>query len=174
MTRQKIDKETEVIIANNTNGGFFYQSPNGALIIDLDEKGDEEYVTLADLKSIMSRKRRILEDLELLIVDVLSDEVTLDDVASYLRISDSYNELKSIADGDISTETIYDFVVNGDREHIARIVKSDKSKIRKRLFEATVEAYRNGDLTDLNKLSDVSNGMGDFDPHNYWKDSDIK
>lgn len=174
MAKTKIDKDVEIIVANNVNGGFFYQSPNGSLIIDLDEKGAEEYVTFSELKSIMSRKRAILEDLTLLIVDVDSDDVTVDDVVDALRLKDVYAELQSIADEEmIDTNTIYSFVTSGDVERIEKITSSPKSKIRNRIYETAVEAYRNRDLTDLNILNAISKNIGTFDTHNYWRDSDI-
>lgn len=175
MARNKINKDVEVVIANNTGGSYFYQSQNGQLIIDLENRGDEDYVTFADIKSIMSRHRKTIEDLDLLIVDVLDDEVTIDDVVEALRVTDSYNELKSISlDGEINVDTIYDFVTKGDPERVKKIAQSEKSKLIHRVAEATIRAFRKDELKDLNKLSSISNGIGHIDPYDYWKDSTIE
>lgn len=174
MKIKKIDKDLEVVIANNTTGGFFYKSPDNTLIIDLDEKGDEDYVTFGQLKTMMSRNRKILKDLTILLVDVTDDEFTLEDVIKALRLNDEYSELKSIAkDGEYDTETIHDFVIESETDRLVKILESKNSKLKHRIFEAAVVAYRSGELSDFNKMQAIARAMGHKDFHNYWMDSEI-
>ena len=68
---RRVDPDTEVIVMNNVKGSFFYKSRDGQTVLDLDEFGDEEYVTFGELKKMLAQKRAILEKLKLLFSIVL-------------------------------------------------------------------------------------------------------
>lgn len=176
MAIKKIDKETEIIIVNNTSGGFFYQSPNGSLIIDLDNHGDEDYITFGDLKTMMARKRGILEKLNLIITEVVDGECTVDDVVEALRLKDTYAELRSLSDDDeietYSIDIIENFVIDNTHEKIQKVLMSEKSKVKGRIFEAAVNLYRGKKLTDYNKMQVIAESMGHKDFQTYWMDSE--
>lgn len=176
MAIKRIDKDVEVIVANNTTGGFFYQAPNGSFIIDLENNGDEDYVSFGDLKSIMARKRKLLENLDLIIIDVLDEEFTAQDVVEALRLTDPYAELSSLKEDEddaITTELIKDFVVSADSDKLVKMLTSPKSKLKNRIFEASVEAYREKDLVDMNKMQAIAKAMGHDEFHAFWQDSEI-
>ena len=176
MAIKRIDKDVEVIIANNTTGGFFYQAANGSFIIDLDNNGDEDYVTFGDLKSIMARKRKHLENLDLIIIDVLDDELTVKDVVEALRLNDSYSELASLKEQEedpFTTELVRNFVVSTDSDKLVKILTSSKSKLKNRIYEASIEAYRDKELVDFNKMQAIAKAMGHGEFHAFWQDSEI-
>lgn len=176
MAIKRIDKDFEVSIISNTRGGFFYSSPNGEFIIDMEDYGDEDYVTFGDLKSLMSRNRKVLTDLSIVINDIIGDEYTLEEVITSLKLQDSYNELLSLDDKKLSEaefidiEVIEDFVDKSDSEQLAKILGNKKSKLRYAIAETCVELYRQEDLTDYNKMKIVSEKLGHKDIQSFWAD----
>lgn len=78
--RVKIDRDLEVAFMNNTNGGFFYKCPKTQNIYDMQEYGDIDYITVDELLTMRNSYRKILNDLWILLIDVNSDEVSIEDV----------------------------------------------------------------------------------------------
>lgn len=171
--RTKIEQDVEIIIMNNVRGSFFYKSRSGDLILDLDEFGDEEYVTFADLKRIMASNRAILETLKIVIVDVDSDDYTIDDVVAALRLSDSYNELKSVCDGEFGMNSISDYINTASEEELGKILSSSKTKLKNNILETAVVMYREGSLTDYNKMKLFAEKIGRKDFSSYWLDANL-
>lgn len=176
MALKRIDKDFEISIINNQRGGFYYASPNGDFIIDMEDYGDEDYVTFGDLKSLMSRNRKLLTDLHIVINDVIGDDYTLEEVISSLKLDDSYNELLSLSEEKLSEadyidiEKIEEFVVEAGSEQIAKILGNKKSKLRYTLAETCVELYRQEELTDYNKMKVVAEKLGHKDIQAFWSD----
>lgn len=176
MARKRIDKDFEVSIINNLHGSFYYSSPNGNFIIDMDEHGDEDYVTFGDLKSLMSRGRKVLQNLNLVINDVVGDEYTLEDVVKSLKLEDSYNELLSLSDEKLSEvdyidiDLISDYVKEAEPEQIAKILGNRKSKLRYAIAEASTELYREGELSDYNVMISIAEQLGHEDVQAFWND----
>lgn len=176
MARKRIDKDFEVSIVNNLHGGFFYSSPNGDFIIDMENYGDEDYVSFGDLKSMMSRNRKFLVNLYLVITDVVGDEYTLEEVISSLKLKDSYDELLSLSDEKLSEvdfidiENVSDFVREAEPEKIAKILENRKSKLRLTIADVATDMYREGDLSDYNIMKVVSEKLGHEDVQSFWAD----
>lgn len=176
MAIKRIDKDFEVSIINNLYGSFYYSSPNGDFIIDMEEHGDEDYVTFGDLKSLMSRNRKILTNLNLIINDVVGDEYTLKDVIDSLKLDDSYNELLSLSDEKLSEtdyidiDLISDFIKESNPERISKILENPKSKLRYAIAESAVELYKNREISDYNVMKNVAEKLGHEDVQRFWND----
>lgn len=176
MAIKRIDKDFEVSIVNNSRGRFFYSSPNGDFIIDMEEQGDEDYVSFGDLKSLMSRSRKFLIDLDIVINDVIGDEYTLEEVITSLKLKDSYDELLSLNGeklsevDNIDITIIEEFVKETKPEKIDKILKNKKSKVRYALAEAIVAMYRDGELSDYNVMKDTAENLGHDDIQAFWTD----
>lgn len=170
---RRVDPDTEVIVMNNVKGSFFYKSRDGQTVLDLDEFGDEEYVTFGELKKMLAQKRAILEKLKLIIVDVDSEDFDADDVIASLRLTDTYNELKSATGGDISATGIENFILNAESKDLEKTLASEKSKLKISILETAVELYRQGKLTDYNKMQVFSRYAGGSNYANFWIDAEI-
>lgn len=176
MARKRIDKDFEVSIVNNLHGGFFYSSPNGDFIIDMENHGDEDYVSFGDLKSMMSRNRKFLIDLYIVINDVVGDEYTLEEVVTSLKLKDSYDELLSLSDEKLSEvdyidiENVADFVREVETEKIAKILGNKKSKLRLTIADAVTAMHREGELSDYNIMKVVAEKLGHEDVQSFWSD----
>lgn len=178
MATKRVDKDFEVSIVNNVRGGFFYSSPNGEFIIDMQDFGDEDYVTFGDLKSLMSRNRKVLTELRVVINGTIDDGFTLEDVIHSLKLQDSYEELLALGDEKladvehIDIELIEDFVQESDAEKIARVLGSKKSKLKRAIAEAAADLYKRDELSDYNKMKAVAEQLGHDDIQSFWADID--
>lgn len=177
MAIKQIDKDTEIVIKNNTHGGFFYQSRNGEMVIDLDEHGDEDRVTFGELVKNASRLRKALKRLNLIIIEVISDDgVTISDVVERLKVKDSYDELLSLS-GDkledvdvIDTDMIEEFVQDSSAERIHKILSNNKSALHYTIAETITELYRRNEMSDLNKTNEVSRLLGYEISSHFWNE----
>lgn len=176
MAIKRIDKDFEVSIVNNLHGGFYYSSPNGDFIIDMENHGDEDYVRFGDLKSLMSKNRKFLINLNIVINDVVGDEFTLEDVIKSLKLQDSYNELMSLGDKKLSEvelidiEIVQDFVKSAGADKIAKVLGNKKSKLRYSIAETCAYLYKEGDLTDYSVMKSVAEELGHTDVQSFWTD----
>lgn len=175
MARQ-IDKDTEIVITNNLHGGFFYQTPNGSLVIDMEDFGSDDYITFGELKTMMARSRKILQNLHVVITSVISDDVTIEDVVTALKLKDSYDELLSLADEKladvdyIDIETIPNFVSEADADRLAKILNNKKSKLRFCIAESAVELFKKDELNDYNKMNILAEKLGHERMDTFWRD----
>lgn len=176
MAIKKIDKDTEITIANNTKGAFFYSNKNASLIINLNEYGDEDSISFSELKTILGDKRMILTDLILIITDVVDEECTIEDIVKALKLSDSYNEYLSLTNeklGEvehIDIRGVEEFVQDATAEEIGKILGNKKSKVRYAIAETAADLYKNKELSDWNKMKAVAEKLGHSDISSFWKD----
>lgn len=172
-SRKRIEQDVEIIIANNVRGSFFYKSRNEDLILDMDEYGDEEYVTFGDLKKMMAQNRSILEKLKLVVVAVDHDDITVEEVVEALRLKDTYSELNSITEDGFELDGIESFIETSSQEELEKILNSNKTKLRSTIIETSVVMYREGKLKDYNKMKLIAEKIGRKDFQSYWLDTDL-
>lgn len=177
MAIKQINKDTEIVVRNNTHGGFFYQSRNGEMVIDLDEYGDEDRVTFGELTKNASRLRKVLKNLSLVIVEVIGeDDIKIKDVVERLKIKDSYDELLSLADEKledvdyIDADIIREFVQDSESSSIHKILANKKSCLHYAIAEMVTELYRTNEVSDLNKMKHVSELLGYKTSSHFWND----
>lgn len=172
---KRIDKDVEVKIANATRGGFYYMSQKNDFIIDFTEFGNEDYVTYEELRN-MNNRTKYLKNLSLVIVEVLDDSVSIEDIVKSLKIEDAYNELVSLGDEKlkdvdyINMEIFEEFLKDSDVKEVEKILSNDKSKVRYALQETASYMRREGDLSDYNKMTVIANKSGFKDSGRFWAD----
>ena len=174
---KKIDLNTEITIQNNCHGSFYYETNGGDMAIDLDGYGEDGYVTFGELKKIASKRKKLLENIYVIISYVDSDDITIQDVADALRLTDTYNELASICGEELNTDSIQNWILTCDENDFEKKVTSNKSKLRKSIIETSVYLHRVGKLTNFNKMVAVSKQLGvDFAGSNetsFWSDAKL-
>ena len=94
--RKMISRDTEVLIMNNTQGGFYYSCPKTHMEINMSEFGDTEVVTIELLESMKNRAKVLFKNYCIMVVDVypepeFEDVIEISDVLNYLGIADLYN-----------------------------------------------------------------------------------
>lgn len=148
--RVVVDRATEVIFMNNTNGNLFYRCPKTHATYDMYEYGDTDYITVEQLMIMNNTSRKMLKELWILLVDTATDDVEINDVLKYLGLENLYTDL-------IAPEDIDNFVVKSpDAKFTNTLGKMDKALANK-VVERSVILYREGKFNSLAKLNAIKN-----------------
>ena len=153
--RKTIDKNIEVVVSNGTYGMFVFESKNQELSLDLNGHGDDDFVSYGELRKL----KKFLGNMQLLITEVDSDEVSIMDVARGLRIDDVYTEYMDLVEGidseeaegvdSLDIDAMEDFVVDSDTDEFKKALDS---KFRHTVVDTAVEMYKERRLSDHAKI----------------------
>ncbi len=94
VAKKRLNKELEVVVMNNTNGRIFYRCPKTMSIIEMQEYGDMDTMTLEQLNTMRNSHKAMLENFWIVIVDVYDDEITVEDVVEHLRLKRLYGDME--------------------------------------------------------------------------------
>ena len=169
MRRKKVDLDIEVLVQNNRRGILNYNDGRGALI-ELQEYGDEEYVPMRALKSLSTgRNKTLLRSLSLIIVDVIDEDVTLEDVLAELRLTKYYDKAKEDMgiEDDLSAEAMDEFLDDADLDDIKDVMKN--KNLRTCISERIIEKYKEGDMAP-GAVEFVLTDRGVTDPYSFMDD----
>lgn len=169
MSRKKMDLDIEVLVQNNRRGILNYNDGRGALI-ELQEYGDEEYVSMRTLKSLSTgRNKNLLRTLSLIIIDVIDEEVTLEDVLAELRLTKYYDKAKKDMDteDDLNVDVMDEFLEDASLDDIKRIMKN--KNLRTCVSERIIEKYKEGDISP-GIVEFVLTDRGVVDPYSFMDD----
>lgn len=164
-----MDLDIEVLVQNNRRGILNYNDGRGALI-ELQEYGDEEYVSMRTLKSLSTgRNKNLLRTLSLIIVDVIDEEVTLEDVLAELRLTKYYDKAKKDMDteDDLNVYVMDEFLEDASLDDIKRIMKN--KNLRTCVSERIIEKYKEGDISP-GIVEFVLTDRGVADPYSFMDD----
>lgn len=154
--RVAVDRNAEVIVTSNVIGQFYYENPRMSMIIDLEKIGDEEYITVGDLRAILNSNRKIIEGFQLIITDVADSEYTLEDVLVYLGLDKKYDEFYSLSkrgkDGQAEVTDIKNFILNSPITSFESTMAKIDEKLRTRVIEASVVLFKLKEFGDYNKM----------------------
>ena len=164
-----MDLDIEVLVQNNRRGILNYNDGRGALI-ELQEYGDEEYVSMRTLKSLSTgRNKNLLRTLSLIIVDVVDEEATLEDVLAELRLTKYYDKAKKDMDteDDLNVDVMDEFLEDASLDDIKRIMKN--KNLRTCVSERIIEKYKEGDISP-GIVEFVLTDRGVVDPYSFMDD----
>ena len=164
-----MDLDIEVLVQNNRRGILNYNDGRGALI-ELQEYGDEEYVSMRTLKSLSTgRNKNLLRTLSLIIIDVIDEEVTLEDVLAELRLTKYYDKAKKDMDteDDLSVDVMDEFLEDASLDDIKRVMKN--KNLRTCVSERIIEKYKEGDISP-GIVEFVLTDRGVVDPYSFMDD----
>ena len=164
-----MDLDIEVLVQNNRRGILNYNDGRGALI-ELQEYGDEEYVSMRTLKSLSTgRNKNLLRTLSLIIIDVIDEEVTLEDVLAELRLTKYYDKAKKDMDteDDLNVDIMDEFLEDASLDDIKRVMKN--KNLRTCVSERIIEKYKEGDISP-GVVEFVLTDRGVVDPYSFMDD----
>lgn len=164
-----MDLDIEVLVQNNRRGILNYNDGRGALI-ELEEYGDEEYVSMRTLKSLSTgRNKTLLRTLSLIIIDVIDEEVTLEDVLEELRLTKYYDKAKEdmAIEEDLNAEVIDKFLDDASLDDIKRVMKN--KNLRTCVSERIIEKYKEEDMAP-GAVEFVLTDRGVADPYSFMDD----
>lgn len=164
-----MDLDIEVLVQNNRRGILNYNDGRGALI-ELQEYGDEEYVSMRTLKSLSTgRNKTLLRTLSLIIIDVIGEEVTLEDVLEELRLTKYYDKAKEdmAIEEDLNADVIDKFLDDASLDDIKRVMKN--KNLRTCVSERIIEKYKEEDMAP-GAVEFVLTDRGVADPYSFMDD----
>ena len=166
--RKMLTRDTEVLIMNNTQGGFYYKCPKTHMEINMLEFGDTEVVTIELLEAMKNRTRIAFKNYCIMIVDVypeaeFEDVIEISDVLNYLGIADLYNivsdELEN--NGDLYSEDFFDnLIINKSRDEFEKIAKKMNRKLLTQLAHRSVLLYQTGKFDSRYKMEFIQEKLG--------------
>ena len=181
-TRRKlkaIDRNTEVIIQNNTHGKFYWESLNHSTVIMLNGQNDEDFIRFGELRMMLSQLRPYLENMRIIISSVEDDDVSVLDVANALHIGKTYSDFfDKIADldpneiemtQDIQSADVESFIMDSDIEDFKKAMQTNLKNI---LIEGAVFLHKQGELSDYDKMQLVARSISTTDQDSFWQDID--
>ncbi|MFJ8247297.1 hypothetical protein [Peribacillus asahii] len=162
--RVAVDRNVEVVVVSNVIGNFYYANPRMTNIIDLHHIGDEEYVTVGDLRTILNSNRKILEGFQLLLTEVVDGAYELEDVLIFLGLDRKYEEFFALNKngGRVAKVTdIKDFLMQTPTKTFEKMMETMDPKLRSRIIEASVTLFKLKEFGDYNKMRVIQSYVSD-------------
>lgn len=169
MTRKKIDRDTEIYVANNIFSSFSYNDDRGTNL-ELTEHGDEDSLTFGELKTISSgRGKAALQKMYILITGVADPEIEIDDVLRQLKLEKYYNQAKEIFNekDELTVDSYADFIINSSEAELTEALKNDY--MRAVIVETAVDLYSDNEIND-GKLIPILKSIGVEDIYSFIGD----
>lgn len=157
--RVNIDKNVEVIVVNNTFGRFIYDNPRISTSFDMENFGDEEYIPVGELRTMVNSSRKTFEGFSLLIVEILDDEYSLEDLLVYLGLDKKYEEYFSMSPNNkgsfVDVADIQSFIEKSNPQRFKQLLEGMNDKLRNKVIETTVALFKLGKFGDYQKMQVV-------------------
>ncbi|MCC4466848.1 hypothetical protein [Limosilactobacillus reuteri] len=175
-TRVAIDKDVEVVVANLTHGSYSFEAPNHEFSLSFDEFGEDDFLTYGQLRML----KKQLENFQLIITDVTSDDVTIIDIIRGLHLKKQYKDYMLFVEGIkdeadmaevdyLDPEALEEFISEADSEEFNAALKS---RIKVPMIETAVAMYKEDRLNDHYKIVDIQETRPDGESEDFWKDID--
>ncbi|HDR7263679.1 TPA: hypothetical protein QCW91_002075 [Bacillus cereus] len=163
--RVNVDRNTEVIVVNNEMWRFVYDNPKMQTALDMEKHGDEDYITVSDLRVILNSNRKILEGFSLLITEVVGGEYELEDVLVYLGLDKKYDEYFSLSPewkrGQVESSDVKEFVLKSNVQKFKHIMETVDAKLSKKIIETAITLFKTGEFGDYQKMQVIRKYAGD-------------
>jgi hypothetical protein len=143
----------EVAIMNNTHGGFIYVCPKTQNRYEMTGYGDIDYITVGELLTMKNSHKPILEKFWILLIDVITDEVELEDVLKYLGLDRIYDDV-------LKPENIDEFIIKSKSEDFNKAIKTMNKNISERVIERSIMLFREGNFNDFTKIQHMQEIVG--------------
>lgn len=154
--RVQIDRQTEVVFMNNTNGRLFYKCPKTHFVFNMNQHGDTDYITVEQLLIMNNTSQKMLKELWILLVDTADEDVSLDDVLRYLGIDNLYKD-------EINPEDIDNFILKSKDDGFATTLKKMNKILSQKVVERSVALYREGKFDSISKVRVIREFTGNED-----------
>lgn len=166
--RRLLNRDTEVLVMNNTQGTFYYYCPKTHISIRLENFGDTEIVTMEVLEGMKNRGKSIFQNYYLIILDVypeidVDEEIDVSDVLVYLGIKDLYepinNELEKY--GETYSDEFFDsLILDKGIDEFKKIAEKMNLGLARQLATRGHILFREGRFDSTSKMSIIQDKVG--------------
>ena len=140
---KRVNKTTEVLVMNNTNGMLYF--PTKTQDLEINEGGETAVVTIETLMEIKNKSRSIFSRYFLVPVDSMDTDVSLEDIIVYLGLDNIYNK------ENLKMEEYMDTVINSTPDKFKRFLETMEKSLIMSLAEYIADKYINGDFDSTRK-----------------------
>lgn len=158
--RVVIDKDVEVLIVNNSpRKRIILGHDKVASLVDLEQSGDEEYITVGELKLLVNTNRKLFEGFSVLITEILHDEFTLEDLVSFVGLEKAYAEYWSLKtnakDKSVQVGDIEAFILKSNEKRFDEILSTVNSQLKEKIIFLSINLFREGQFKDYSKMQTI-------------------
>jgi hypothetical protein len=178
MLRKKLDKDLEIVLVSNFEGGFYYLSKNQDAEIDFEQRGDIAYITFRDLQAMYTKYRKFFKGFQILIAGAAyEDDITTEDIYAALLATDALKELQEKlkylnTKFEMTTDWIDNAILKLSTEQLEKALKSNY--LRTMVIGRIVGLKRSGKMHDTNKMGLVEKYLNAEEPDpDFWRDIDV-
>lgn len=150
LRRKLKNKSIDVEIMNIAGGEVFYRCPKTHSEITLESVGDTETVDLDFLMTMKNRHKGLFTRYIIAIVDVYDDEITIEDIITYLGIGDLYKEAERL-----DANYIEDLILNTDAIEFSEIIDRLNIALVHRIGERALDLFKNGQFDSRYKCDSI-------------------
>ena len=151
--KSSIHKDVQVEVMNNVSGKLFYRCPKTNTVIEMLNYGDTEILTMEQLNAMKNSHRAMLNNFWIVLVDVLDDEVTLDDVLKELRIDKIYDGIE------FDSEILENAITSTSLEEFKDIIVEMNPQLVVRVAERIKLLSMGGQFGDMYKMNFIADLM---------------
>lgn len=143
--RVQIPKDVECVVMSLYSGELVYRDKRTTRLFEFPELADTEIMTIEELVTMKNLNRKFFKNKYITVVDVFSDEYTLDDVYAFLQITGDTEIL--------SAEDMDDIILNMGINEFRVIMQNRKEgALRQRIVERALMLYKDGEFNDYSKI----------------------
>ena len=151
--RVNVDRKTEVLIMNNTNGKFVYENIRTQTKIVLGKYGDVDYITVEELQRMKNEHRDILEKFWIRIVNVENEEVELIDVLRFLLIDDLYATV-------LDVQEVENMLLKESDDKFEKVFLKLNKEFKNRIIERAVILFQSKRFNNFYKMKLMEDYLG--------------
>ena len=151
--RVKVDRKTEVLIMNNTNGKFVYENAGTQTKIVLGKYGDVDYISVDELLRMKNAHRDIIEKFWIRIVDVENEEVEVSDVLQFLLIDDLYANV-------LDVQEVENMLLKENDEKFEKLFVNLNKEFKNRIVERAVILFQGKRFNNYYKMKLMEDYLG--------------
>ncbi|EGT4176559.1 hypothetical protein F1257_05035 [Clostridioides difficile] len=152
---RKLKDEIEVEIMNLDTGTVLYRDRDERLIFEMNKAGEKTFILLSDLYEISNKHRGYFENYLITIIDVDSDDYTVEDILEYLNLKDIYEYLD-----EYDLDYINHILLKLDNDKFVNLVEKANYGLIECLGSRVIELYKKGKFDSHYKERLIATRLG--------------
>lgn len=147
-------QEIEVELLHINSGGTSCRDRGGRVLFDFDNYGEREFLSLADVYEIATKYKDFFGKNQIVIVDLDTDDYTIDDVIEFLGLNELYDEIENYDTDYISQ------ILKLKYSEFEEVLKNANEDLVRSLASRAVELYNNNKFDSKKKETLLAEKLG--------------
>lgn len=147
-------QEIEVELLHINSGGTSCRDRGGRVLFDFDNYGEREFLSLADVYEIATKYKDFFGKHQIVIVDLDTDDYTIDDIIEFLGLNELYDEIENYDTDYVSQILKLKYV------EFEEVLKNANEDLIRSLASRAVELYNNNKFDSKKKENLLAEKLG--------------